>query len=159
MHFLRLLTALSLAVTSHSIPVSLPGTPLELARASFDPSNDSSYHALDGSQDDWPHNPAHVDNSYCHTNTAPGTNLTEKEKKPLMLCYEKILKGAWIDEWFHCNHTDRYFESFGSWWANPNDCYMACKRCFITALYANASNWYCFQTAGFLAQCNVRYMQ
>ncbi|KAI8960881.1 hypothetical protein F5Y11DRAFT_250175 [Daldinia sp. FL1419] len=123
------------------------------------------------------------DDSYCRQDTAPGTNLTQKEKKPMLECYDKMLRGSWFNEWTHCNGTDRYFQSWGTWWKEPDDCYNAvrittrdqylfpsplalltyylsqCKRCFNTAIIANSANWYCFQTAGFMAQCNVRYMQ
>ncbi|KAI1471651.1 uncharacterized protein F4812DRAFT_187826 [Daldinia caldariorum] len=160
MHFLSLVTALSLAGTSHSAPViSPPGTSLEPARPSSGPSNNSSPHALDGNQDDWPPHDPFTDDSYCHIQIAPGPNLTEDEKAPLMECYNTILRGAWLDQWYHCDNTYRYFKSFGASWNSPDDCYNACKRCFISALHANAANWYCFQIAGFLAQCNVRYMQ
>ncbi|KAI1653712.1 hypothetical protein F4813DRAFT_399679 [Daldinia decipiens] len=105
---------------------------------------------------DWPPNDPIDHNSYCRRDTLPGTNLTKEEKKPMLECFEKMeKKGDWVTDWTHCNHTQRYFTAWGLWWKNPEDCYHACKRCFMGAILSGASNWYCFQAAGFMAQCNI----
>ncbi|KAI0130655.1 hypothetical protein F4814DRAFT_138663 [Daldinia grandis] len=159
-----LATALLFAASGLSSPVQPLGSPMDISdlpESAYEdillgdiPYGPAPYHAL------WPPNDPIDHNSYCRRDTTPGTNLTEEEKKPLMACFDKMVKGGdWVPEWTLCNHTQRYFTAWGLWWKNPGDCYNTCKRCFVGAVIGNAANWYCFQTAGFMAQCNLRYMQ
>ncbi|KAF3071174.1 hypothetical protein GL218_00222 [Daldinia childiae] len=165
-----LATALLFAVGGLSTPVQPLGDILDIsdltdsayadAISDVIPYGPAPYNSLSVDPSHWPPNDPVDHNSYCRRDTAPGTNLTKEEKKPLMECFDKMVRsGDWVPDWVHCNHTQRYFTAWGLWWKEPGDCYSACKRCFMGAVIGNAANWYCFQTAGFMAQCNIRYMQ
>ncbi|KAI0851891.1 hypothetical protein F5Y00DRAFT_228160 [Daldinia vernicosa] len=172
MHFSSALAALLFAVRGISTPIQPSGSAIDLSNVSDGAYEDMVAGAIPYSlapppydppsvgPRNWPPNDPIDNNSYCRRDTVPGTNLTEEEKEPVTQCFNDMVQaGEWVPEWTLCNGTSRYFTAWGLWWKNPDDCYNECKRCFVGAIMGDAANWYCYQSAGFMAQCTIRYMQ
>ncbi|KAI2617483.1 hypothetical protein GGR54DRAFT_208828 [Hypoxylon sp. NC1633] len=94
----------------------------------------------------------------CHPNFQLGDKLSYDDTWLLKDCYKWMLHGHWVKDPERCVGTDKFLQSYGHHWQNPDDCTNACRECIEGAIGAGIPNARCYKSAGVSAECNVMYV-